>query len=663
MKIAILLMVSLACYASGQGSYVVFEDVGQVVTSIAYLHVAIPVNLPALNETIHQYREMIDGIFNQTHYRHPWAKHEDFKTQQYFDMSMTLRTMPRAMKDLMSMKTSFEKKHQRFAKRLEDLKAILHLDGSSIGSPDFSFRRNKRLAFLPALLAKGVFGTFMGLYHRSQYRQLQKELVGQIQEQNRLLMALITRINVPSIWSDSFGYMNLTSLFAPSRLLAQLSEHQDEIEDLLRTAADTIEIAQLHRLSISLFSGTQLADLFGQIKTRALELGAELLLDRPADLFQIETSYAYDGTDMTLVVHVPIASKSSILRLFKYHPFPLPFSDTHFLLPRQHHSLFAISSDEPRLSLDLDDSDLQGCYRMNGLYLCERLGVLNSRLQDSCLGALYTQRFKDAMSLCEMEVTPRSEQVLQMQDNWFLIYTPTAYTAFVTCRNHSSSEHHLKIGTNTIPVSPSCTLKLQDHVLFADTSLKTPSAMKQVQWNPEDVKFSEDEVAEAKEVLEAVRDEGVETPTLSDVRRLSANNKRSPRWLYFFILVGLLTFVALATWLFCFVTTHKFWLIRKALRTMVQHIWPSQNITRRGDALYEAVARHPPPEPSTRTRSTSISSRPNPFPRRHSAPSVPSSEDGIQMADARTFQRLPSFTRNSSRDLIPSTFRAGRIPL
>ena len=77
MKIAILLMISLACYASGQGSYVVFEDVGQVVTSIAYLHVAIPVNLPALNETIHQYREMIDGIFNQTHYRHPWAKHED----------------------------------------------------------------------------------------------------------------------------------------------------------------------------------------------------------------------------------------------------------------------------------------------------------------------------------------------------------------------------------------------------------------------------------------------------------------------------------------------------------------------------------------------------------------------------------------------------------
>ena len=673
MRMAILfIFLTLTC-SRGLGSYVVFEDVGQVATSTAYLHVTIPVNLPIINQTLTTYLEMLDGIFNMTKYRHNWGPHDD--RQQWFDMPITERMMPPAMKDLFQAKNSFIRKAQRFEARLKNLRSVLiPLSNSpATSSSSFHFARNKRFAFVPALVAKGVFGTFMGLYHRSQYRQLQRELTHQIQEQNRLLSTFLNQLSVPQSNVADFQYMNKTSLFAPFRLLAQLGEYQDEIENLFDIAVDAVETAQVHRLSVTLFSGTQLSDLFAQIQGRASSLGAELLLDRPSDLFQIETSYAFDGSDLTLVVHVPIASKSAILRLFKYHPFPLTFSDTHFLLPRHPHTLFAISSDEPRLSVDLTEADLQGCYRMNGLHLCERLGVLNSKIQDSCLGALYTQRFRDAMSLCEMDLLPLSEKVLQLRDNWFLIYTPTAYTAFVTCRNHSSNEQHLKAGVNRILLSPSCTIKLNDHVLFADTSLKTPSSMKESQWNPDDVKFPDEEIEEAEEVLTAVKEEGVDNPTLADVRRLTAQNKRSPRWMYFFILLGILLFVALATWIFCFISAHKFVIIRKALRAMVQYLWPTQTVSSRGDAIYESMIRRPgPASPPNRHRSNSLSARPFPSARRNSAPSLQSSEEEPHHTDGR---RIPSHTRpvarmtlavhdrDQIRDLIPRTFRASRIPI
>ena len=41
--------------------------------------------------------------------------------------------------------------------------------------------------FLPFALARGIFGTFMGLYNQYQYGQLQKELDKTIDEQQRLV--------------------------------------------------------------------------------------------------------------------------------------------------------------------------------------------------------------------------------------------------------------------------------------------------------------------------------------------------------------------------------------------------------------------------------------------------------------------------------------------
>ena len=84
---------------------------------------------------------------------------------------------------------------------------------------------------------------------------------------------------------------------------------------------------------------------------------------------------------------------------------------------------------------------------------------------------------------------------------WFLIYATTAFTTYVSCLNSTSSESHLKLGVNWVPLSPTCQLKLKDHVLFSDTALHVESQIREFAWNLEDKAFLKSEVDEATDVL------------------------------------------------------------------------------------------------------------------------------------------------------------------
>jgi hypothetical protein len=68
------------------------------------------------------------------------------------------------------------------------------------------------------------------------------------------------------------------------------------------------------------------------------------MLQHPSDLFQIETSYIHNGQDVNLILHDPMAPADSILQLFQLHPFPLPFTESHFIMPDPSNQILAISS-------------------------------------------------------------------------------------------------------------------------------------------------------------------------------------------------------------------------------------------------------------------------------------------------------------------------------
>ena len=136
---------------------------------------------------------------------------------------------------------------------------------------------------------------------------------------------------------------------------------------------------------------------------------------------------------------------------------------------------------------------------------------------------------------------------------------------------------------NKLPVSPICQLRLNQHIVFADTSLKVKNQIKQIQWNLEDIAFSEAEVSEAAKVLEQISAEGSNHPTLANVRQHSAQLKKFTKWKFFFILLGLLLIFLLFFWIFCYISMHHWIIVQNTICLISNFIWPP-----RPDAIYEA---------------------------------------------------------------------------
>ncbi len=163
------------------------------------------------------------------------------------------------------------------------------------------------------------------------------------------------------------------------------------------------------------------------------------------------------------------------------------------------HQILAISSGAKQLSVKLSAVNLLGSHWINSVYLCEQHGVLKRTLNSTCLGSLYIQDFQWAMTLCEMDIVPQAEMVLQLQDNWYLVYSPCPFTSYVSCLNVSSSQVFIKHVGNCIFILPSCQLKLWEHVLISDFAIWLDAVIKHYEWDLDQIAFLDKEQARSAE--------------------------------------------------------------------------------------------------------------------------------------------------------------------
>jgi len=322
-------------------------------------------------------------------------------------------------------------------------------------------------------------------------------------------------------------------------MLIQLHFHLQKLTRVLQAA-------HLHQLSADLLDGTQLRHIFDTAACKAKTHHYQLMLHHPSKLFQIETSYVHNGHDINLILHVPKAPADSILRLFQLHPFPLPFTESHFLMPDPANQILTISSGIDRLSAEISVATLMSCHRINSAYLCKRHGVMQRELNSTCLGSLYVQDFPGTMTLCEMWIVEQTETVLQLQDNWYLVYLPVAFTSYIICLNNSNLEVFIKIGPNRIYISPSCRMCLKDHVLISDSSMRLDSVIKHYKWDLDKIAFSSEEHALSSRWLKILGTKNVGRPTLNCIRQDIAIEKCSSAWVYLFSILGVLVATVIA---------------------------------------------------------------------------------------------------------------------
>ena len=568
-----------AFFAVSHGQHVVFEEVGQIATSLSYLHVAVPLNISGISRLVEDYTKALAVDKLEGHF--PFSISSHFY-DGVFDQRFSERVITPALQDFSEVLKEMRVRATRFRDKLDSLTDLLPtVAPSSTDNYEAEHLRRKRFApFMLPLLVKGVFGTIHGLYTRRKYGVLRKELNGVIRKQNRLITSnreqdeAIDMIQTQAAQVQAF--MGNLTVFAPLRITAKLRNIEMVIDSELDKLWDAVQVAQQHRLSIRLMPASEINRLFQRIQSKAAASGSQLLLERPSDLYQIELSYCYDGEDVVLILHVPMAPQNTLLRLLKFLPFPFSLSPQHFLMPQPSKRLFALSSDEPRLSMELTEADLEGCHRVNNLFLCERQGTLRNRMDMTCLGALYSQKFRRATELCEMKALPISEQVLQLKDNIFLVYATQQFTAYITCRNQTSSEFHFQTGVNSITVSPGCKVKLQDHVLYADTALRDSNALIQFTFSTADTPFAADDFDNIDEALLELATDGDKDPTLDDLRQSRSLRKRYPRWYWIIVFMGIVGGGGLLLLVCGLCCGHRWLYARYTLKMLSDTVWPPQ---------------------------------------------------------------------------------------
>ena len=179
--------------------------------------------------------------------------------------------------------------------------------------------RQVRSPHLLFSLAKGVLGTFMGLYTQVQINKLRNQ-VDDLQAEHNQLVEVVAE-NKASIsrlesWMTRLNFtVSVLDKLNPGIVVAEMNSMYQSIKSALEVAIHTVQQAMHRRLSIDLLSPEDLSRIFEDLTELARTQGFKLLTSRPSDLLQIETSYIYDGTSFILLLHVPMTPADSLLRL------------------------------------------------------------------------------------------------------------------------------------------------------------------------------------------------------------------------------------------------------------------------------------------------------------------------------------------------------------
>lgn len=633
--------------------HVVFEEFGTLAGSVSYMHVTLHINLSHVDNLIQTYirqatelKENIVQVFDVTIKNTTYdGTKEWFESEKQVVLSvidtfieaaegeeLTIRNLQNVLpldqqynpnrpmyRDSRSIKSkAAQGLVSKGAQEILDVlqKKGLHLPNKKTGGKYFKIARTglraaKILKGISPLsmgfsLVKGIFGTFMGLYNVFQMEKLRRELRGVIQTQNRVIEVLADHqaqlLDLKDELDDIKSQFAVQQAIKSSVIAAQLTRGLSTLKSATQQAIHAVQQAHHHRLAIDYLDPDTLDFLYNTLSQQASDSKYKLLTRFPSDLFQLELSYMFDGEDVVLFLHVPMVPIDSLLTLYRLKPFPIPFSDTMALLPKPSSSLLALSNSIPRAMTNIEHADLVDCHQVNQVYLCERHGVLQNNIKASCLGALFEQDIPTAQQICDLELVPYQEAVLQLKNNWFLIYSPVMFTAYVLCFNSTSAAKPIKVGVNEVFVDPSCRLDLNNHTLTSDLSMKLDAEVTYFPWQVADLSAFGVNEEDIKAAMMLRTTAGERNIYLADVIQNKHFSSAYPKWQWVMAALIFTALVALVIFVFLSIGTHRLFRFRRRMRRIrnavdqIRHIPGMRPPSRRNSQrLNEEVDENLPP--------------------------------------------------------------------
>lgn len=150
---------------------------------------------------------------------------------------------------------------------------------------------------------------------------------------------------------------------------------------------------------------------------------------------------------------------------------------------------------------------------------------MRTDLEGSCLGAIYLQSQRGVRENCEVERKPLRETVFQVSPTDHIIISPYPHTTQVTCKN--GTHYPIRIQTTTkLHLNPGCTLRLFNHTLRSDESLRLKPEPLLWTWSFNPLSLPSETMASAKHIddhlnriwnsLQALQNETVKDSEIPD---------------------------------------------------------------------------------------------------------------------------------------------------
>ncbi len=512
MKTASLLLATALPFSRG---HILFDEVGALAGAVSYTHVAINVDLTSLT-VAHQ---QVEAALNDFDTRFQQRLRQDYQGIESNDPNHAMNRINRTQLQVSSnqryrLRRTIEKidqirmelpqtpkVHKRQVKQVfkaaEALTSVHHLlKQDHVNS--FGIITN-----IINMVTRGTFGNFLSIFSPAQLGAIRANY----QKMAQVFLSHDKTLKPNKRILEDLSDVTTTQLLQIVESASDFDTAMDNVEIGVQKVVSALQQVHHRRLSIDLIPAEQLLDLYKQLQDIARETGTELLITAASHMFQLETSFLFDGSDVALLLHVPLIPPGTLATLLKLRPFPIPLTEGDALMPKESPELLAIT-DSPTKWTTIQQYSLMNCPKINNIYVCPGYGVLRDDPENHCLGALYHQKTALAVELCDMDVIPEQELAIALERDRFLLYTLQEHTATLSCPNAREQHLSLKVGVTEQLIPEGCQLRMQATTVYSHFNLRMPANIRMFDWTPavvSDFSISNEDIDEFRLALPAAR--------------------------------------------------------------------------------------------------------------------------------------------------------------
>ena len=271
-------------------------------------------------------------------------------------------------------------------------------------------------------------------------------------------------------------------------LFMLMNEAYARVHSSLDEYISIVEAAQVHRFHPGTLSRQGAIDSFHEVTSLAKLKGLSPVIKTPQQMSQLETSFYFTASGITLLVEIPLTSDQTTFSLFRFNALPMKLADNVFLELIPDNEIIAIGEPEsisgrPRY-VELSLLDLSVCNKLGKIYICKDQQIVSKPNAHSCLYALFEGLQEDAQLACKVGLKgKKKDQVVAIGPDKFRYYSVNPSSYFLHCHNGSMIRGQQLSAITDITIPENCYAETSQFILHRLSDLDHHLAPKHYRWN------------------------------------------------------------------------------------------------------------------------------------------------------------------------------------